>query len=87
MPLTPIPAPAALDQFFHEARAKLLDVAAILDRIDRGADAPAVQSDPRLGKVREALELIRERGDGRAERLQQLFSLTYDASWPRPQPR
>ena len=36
-PMTPLPAPRALDQFFLDARARLLDLAAMLDRIDRGA--------------------------------------------------
>ena len=33
------PAGKALDAYFLEARARLLDLAAILDRIGRGADA------------------------------------------------
>ena len=35
---------------------KLLDLAAMLDRIDRGAAAPDVERDPRLVKVRQATE-------------------------------
>ena len=34
--LTPLPADRALENYFLEARSKLLDVAAILDRINRG---------------------------------------------------
>ena len=37
---TPLAADQALERYFHEARSKLLDVAAILDRIDRGQGAP-----------------------------------------------
>jgi hypothetical protein len=85
--LSPLPAAATLDTYFLEARAKLLDVAAILDRIQRGPDAPTVAKDPRLAKIFQALELVCEEGGGRAEKVQQLFSLDYDPAWQRPQPR
>ena len=41
--MKPLPAPKALDAFFLEARCKILDLAAILDRIDRGPDAAAIR--------------------------------------------
>lgn len=84
---TPLPAPKALDQFFLEARARLLDLAAILDRIHRGADAGAAEADPRVHKIHQALEILNDRSGGRAERIQKLFSLDYEASWKRPQPK
>jgi hypothetical protein len=84
--LTPMPAPTALDVYFLEARSKLLDVAAILDRIGRGAAGNGAE-DPRLAKVRQALEVLGDRGGGRAERVQRIFSLEYDAAWEKPQPR
>jgi hypothetical protein len=82
--LAPLPAATALDNFFLDARARLLDLAAILDRIDRGG---GVANDPRLAKVRQALEVLHDKSGGRAERVQQVFSLDYDAAWVRPQPR
>jgi thioredoxin-like negative regulator of GroEL len=85
--MTPFPAAKALDAYFLEARSKLLDLAAILDRIDRGADAPAAASDPRLHRVRQALGVLLNQGKDRAEAVQQLFSLEYDPHWPRPEPR
>ena len=85
-PLSPLPACAALDAYFLEARSKLLDVAAILDRIGRGG-GPAAESDPRLARIRQALEVLHDPSGGRAERVQQIFSLDYDPSWERPQPR
>jgi hypothetical protein len=85
--MTPLSARAALDAYFLEARAKLLDLAAILDRIDRGAEAGAVEADPRMAKLREALGVLGERGAGRAERVQGVFSLEYEPGWERPQPR
>jgi hypothetical protein len=85
--MTPLPAVQALDRYFLEARCKLLDLAAILDRIGRGANPTAVGEDPRLEKVRQALEVLHDRSGGRAERIQQIFSLDYDPTWERPQPR
>lgn len=86
--MKPLPATSALDQFFLEARCKLLDVAAILDRINRGRDAGDVlASDPRIEKIRKALEVLHDQSGGRAERIQQIFSLEYDPSWEKPKPR
>jgi endonuclease III len=83
--LSPLPAPKALENYFLEARSKLLDLAGILDRIGRGAEAAEPAADPRLAKVREALEILNDTSGGRAERIQQVFSLKYDADWERPQ--
>jgi hypothetical protein len=79
-----LPAAKALDAYFLEARSKLLDLAAILDRIGRGGGA---DEDPRLANVRRALEVLHDQSGGRAERIQQIFSLDYDPNWERPQPR
>ena len=84
--MNPLPAAAALDAYFLEARSKLLDLAALLDRIGRGRDAAAVAADPRLEKIRRALEVLRDESGGRAERVQQIFSLEYEPGWERPQP-
>ena len=85
--MMPLPAPKVLDQFFLEARARLLDLAAILDRIQRGPDASAVARDPRLARIREALEALGDQPSDRAERLQMIFSLDYDPAWEKPVPR
>lgn len=82
--MTPLTAPKALDAYFLEARCRILDVAAILDRIGRGKDAAAVGDDPRLARIREALEVLHDESGGRAERIQQIFSLDYDPKWQRP---
>jgi hypothetical protein len=84
---TPLPAAKALDAYFLEARCRLLDVAGILDRINRGAAPAGVESDPRLQKIRQALEVLQDQSGGRAERIQQIFSRDYDPKWERPQPR
>jgi hypothetical protein len=85
--MTVLPAKESLDRHFLEARSKLLDLAGILDRIGRGSNAAAVDDDPRLAKIREALEVLHDPSGGRAERIQQIFSLAYDPNWQRPQPR
>lgn len=81
--MTPLPADKALDQFFIEARCRLLDLAAILDRVDRGGGV----SDPRLVRIAKALDAVAESGPGRAEAVQRIFSLDYDAGWPKPVPQ
>jgi hypothetical protein len=87
MNATPLPADKALEQYFLEARCRLLDLAAILDRIQRGTEDLAVPDDPRLAKIRQALVILRDGGGDRAERIQQTFSLEYDPAWKRPKPR
>lgn len=85
--MNPLPAGKALDAYFHEARSKILDVAAILDRINRGQDAATAAADPRVQRIRMALDVLRDESGGRAERVQQIFSLDYDPSWEKPKPR
>jgi len=64
---------------FLEMRAKLLELAASLDRLDRGGGLPA--HDVRVQRIRAALELLPEGRADRAERLQQIFSRPYDPNW------
>lgn len=85
--MTPLTAPQALDSYFLDARCKILEVAAILDRINRGQGASAVDADPRLEKIRKALEVLHDQSGGRAERIQQIFSIEFDAGWDKPKPR
>lgn len=86
--VAPLPANKALESYFFEARCKLLDIAAILDRINRGQNAGEIlATDPRIEKIRKALEVLHDQSGGRAERVQQIFSLEYDSSWEKPKPR
>ena len=85
--MTPLPANKALDSYFLDARARLLDLAAILDRIGRGVGAAGAAADPRLTRIRQALEVLADESGGRAERVQKIFSLDYDPAWEKPQPR
>ncbi len=85
--MTPVASKQALDSYFLEARCKILDLAAILDRIGRGKEASTTSGDPRLERIRQALDILQDPSGGRAERIQQVFSLDYDPAWERPQPR
>ena len=84
--MKPLTAKAALDRHYLDGRSLMLDLAALLDRIGRGG-GPGVEDDPRLAGIRQALEVLHDQSGGRAERIQQLFSLDYDPAWERPQPR
>ena len=79
--MIPIPstAPEILDREFLPARAKLLEVAATLDRVDR-ADGD-LQDDPRLAQLRQALSLLASGEGDYAERFQMLISLPYSENW------
>jgi hypothetical protein len=83
----PMTSSTALDAHYLEARCKILDLAAILDRIGRGGGASALDSDLRLDRIRQALEVLMDQSPVRAERIQQIFSLDYDPAWEKPRPR
>jgi hypothetical protein len=70
-----------LERDFLDARCKILEVAAILDRIDRAPARHGDHPDARLGQLRRALEALLEPGPGRAETVQRIFSLEYDPRW------
>ena len=73
-----------LDESFLEVRAKLLEVAATLDRIDRSADEESPLTDrnkPRRASINDAIRILLSEGPDRAERLQRLFSRVYQADW------
>jgi hypothetical protein len=73
-----------LEDSFLGVRAKLLEVAATLDRMDRAADEQgplSTQAKPRREKLDEAIRLLLSEGPDRAERLQRLFSRDYQEDW------
>lgn len=74
MELKPISSQKVLDLYFLDNRCSLLEVAAFLDRIDRGG-APDL-ADPRLIAIKKALEVLNASSEtpNRAERLLRLFS-------------
>jgi hypothetical protein len=72
-------APDVLDSDFLELRAKVLQVAASLDRMARASGS--VEGDPRLALLIEAIDVLKSRGDDRAEQIQLIFSRPYDDQW------
>ncbi|MCH1493701.1 MAG: hypothetical protein L7U72_00620 [Rubripirellula sp.] len=73
-----------LDGTFLEVRAKLLEVAATLDRIERAQGDSGDfnhQSTQRRKKLDQAVEILLSSGNDRAERLQKLFSREYEDAW------
>jgi hypothetical protein len=71
-------AKATLEATFPEMRWRALSLAADLDRIERAEGGrQLLASDPRLAKLRDALQMLVQTGPGsRAERLQMIFSDT-----------
>ncbi len=70
---------AVLDADFLALRAKILEIAAGLDRIDRAAGD--VSRDARRERLDEAIRLLLTDEPDRAEQVQLLFSREYDAAW------
>jgi len=75
----PMTASDVLEREFLAVRAKLIEVAATLDRIDRAKDP--ISEDPRLDNIRRGLELLAGDHKDRAEQLQLIFSLPYEENW------
>ena len=75
----PLPAPQVLDAEFLQIRAKILELAASLDRLDRGDGE--VDDDLRMRLVRGGISILLEEETGRAERMQLLFSQAYEDGW------
>ncbi len=77
----PASRPKVIDLYFLEHRAKLLDIAAFLDRIDRAAPA---SSEPgcvapenenfRIEAMKRAIAILTDGKPERARRIQELFS-------------
>ena len=74
-----MPASDVLDREFLEIRAKILELAASIDRLERGSGT--VADDPRMELIQEGFRILQEREDGRAERVQLLFSQPFEVEW------
>jgi len=72
-------ATAVLDREYLEIRAKLLQIAASFDRLDRAEGS--VDGDPRLSLIHEGLEVLQSNADDRAEQIQLIFSRHYEDDW------
>jgi hypothetical protein len=75
---SPLSGREILECEFLPTRAKILEIAATLDRISRSGGEI---DDPRLSRLQDAIKLLLESGGDRAERVQHLFSRLYDENW------
>ncbi len=69
----PAPRSQVIELYFMEHRAKLIDVAAFLDRLDRAGDSDAGE-DFRVEAFRRALSIVGDGQPRRARRVLELFS-------------
>ena len=69
-----------IDRYFLEHRAKLIDLAAFLDRIDRASDTGNADSDYRIAALLEALDVLSDDRANRAGRILAIFSDTDTAT-------
>jgi hypothetical protein len=74
----PLTASEILDREFLELRAKILQVAAAFDRLDRAEGD--VDCDSRLNLLREGIDILSSPNE-RAEQFQLLFSRPYEDDW------
>jgi hypothetical protein len=68
-----------LEQEFLPARAKILEVAAALDRLDRAEGSTA--TDSRRAQLQAAIQVLLRPEDDRAEQIQLIFSRQYNDEW------
>jgi hypothetical protein len=64
----------AVDLYFLEHRAKLLDIAAFMDRVERSRPADDANEDYRMTALRAALDVLCDGGPDRARRVHEAFS-------------
>src|SRR5262245_1188488 len=67
-------APEIFEQTFLPMRARIIEIAAALDRLDRAEAAESVRSDPRFEQIRQGLEILLSDGFHRAAQIQEVFS-------------
>ena len=63
-----------IDRYFLEHRAKLIDLAAFLDRLDRTCDHSAVENDYRISSLLRAVNILSDGETNRTGRILEVFS-------------
>jgi len=63
-----------LDLYFIENRARLLDIASFLDRIDRYHESEEARNDFRYRSLQKALNVLLEPDQKRTQAIQRIFS-------------
>ena len=75
----PLSAKEVLDREYLVVRAKILELAAAFDRLDRAAGS--VDGDPRMSLISESLHVLQTEASDRAEQIQLIFSRQYEDDW------
>ena len=70
----PLKRSEVIDMYFMEHRAKVMDIAAFLDRVDRAKDDEGVKGDFRMSAFRDSLKLLMDGKSNRAKRVLELLS-------------
>jgi hypothetical protein len=78
MPHT-ITAPQVFDREFIGIRARLIELGASMDRVQRATGFTS--GDPRSEKIRQALQTLLGDCPNKTEQIQMLFSLPYEEHW------
>ncbi len=83
-PTCPMSRRDLVERYFMEHRAKLVDIAAFLDRVDRAAvhDEPGESEDFRLAAFRRAIAILQEGSPQRARRVLEFLSDPTDEPIP-----
>lgn len=79
IPVNVLSANETLDREFLEIRAKILEIAATFDRVQRGSGT--VKGDPRVQQIGKALPALLSETPDRAAQVQAIFSLPYNQNW------
>ncbi len=74
-------AKSILDREFLEMRCRLIELAASLDRVERGSDAGEATTDSRMRLLRGAVGVLAGETQDRTVRMQMHFSDGYAAEW------
>ena len=72
-PTCPMTRTKVVETYFMEHRAKLIDIAAFLDRLDR-TEATGDRDDFRVEAFKRAIAILSEDAPGRTQRILELFS-------------
>ena len=76
---SPLTATEVLEREFLNIRARILEVGALLDRLERSEGD--IEHDPRCQRIQRALSVLSQQGSSRAEQIQMIFSLPFEENW------
>ncbi len=70
-----------VDRFFLVARARVIELAAFFDRVERSEGELADEQRAKTERLRKGLEMLLDSEAQKAKRTHMLFSLPSDANW------